>query len=58
MYYPQVNKKPDSTSPFNIDHNLQVTKEYRDPEGYIDSKKVEVGFYDTDDDGVVDDANI
>ena len=50
-----INKKPDSTSPFNIDHNLQVTKEYRDPEGYIDSKKVEVGFYDTDDDGVVDD---
>ena len=53
MYYLLIRNQ--TVLAFNIDHNLQVTKEYRDPEGYIDSKKVEVGFYDTDDDGVVDD---
>ena len=44
-------------TPFTIDYPWQITKEYRDPEGYIDSKKVEVGFYDTDDDSVVDDPD-
>jgi len=50
-----INTMPDDTSPFNLDYDWQVVKEYRDPEGYIDSKKVEVGFFDTDDDSVVDD---
>jgi hypothetical protein len=50
-----INTKPDSVNPFNLDYDWQIVKEYRDPEGYIDSKKVEIGFYDSDDDSVVDD---
>ena len=52
-----INTTPDGVTPFTIDYPWQITKEYRDPEGYIDSKKVEVGFYDTDDDSVVDDPD-
>ena len=50
-----INTQPDSTSPFTIDYPWEISKEYRDGDGYIDSKKVEVSFYDSDSDGVVDD---
>jgi len=49
-----INNKPDSTSPFTVGYNWEILKEYRDAEGYVNSKKVEVGFFDLDDDGVVD----
>ena len=53
-----INKKPDSVSPATIDYPWQVTKEFRDEEGYINSKKVEVSFFDLNDDGSVDDPDI
>jgi hypothetical protein len=46
------------TSPLTRDFNWEVTKEYRDTDGYVDSKKVEVAFFDSDDDGVIDDPQI
>lgn len=49
-----INTQPDSTSPFTIGYNWEIIKEYRDAEGYVNSKKIEVGFFDLDDDGVVD----
>jgi len=49
-----INKTPDSAAPLTVDFPWQITKEYRDAEGYINSKKVEVGFFDSDDDGVID----
>ena len=52
-----INTLPDGTAPFSSDYPWQIVKEYRDPEGYIDSKKIEVGFFDTDDDSVVDDPD-
>ena len=52
------NNQPDSLNPFTQDFNWQVVKEYRDADGYIDNKKLEVGFFDSDDDGVVDDPDI
>ena len=39
---------------FIIFVNFEIVKEYRDAEGYVNSKKVEIGFFDADDDGVVD----
>ena len=50
-----INTQPDSTSAFTVDYPWEVSKEYRDGDGYIDSKKVEVTFFDSDSDGVVDD---
>ena len=43
--------------PFSRDLDWKVVSEYRDTAGYIDSKKVEVTFADTDDDGIVDDPD-
>ena len=49
-----INNKPDITSPFNINYDWEIVKEYRDAEGYVDSKRIEVSFFDADDDGVID----
>lgn len=46
------------TSPFTVDFDWAISKEYRDDIGYINSKKVEVVFFDGDDDGVVDNPQI
>ena len=53
-----INTQPDSASPFTVNYDWELTEEYRDGEGYVDSKKIEVSFFDTDDDGVVDDPDI
>lgn len=52
------NNKPDSVNSFTVDMDWEITQEYRDAEGYVNSKKVEVTFFDNDDDGVVDDPEI
>ena len=49
-----INRKPDVVEPFTVDYPWQITKEYRDEEGYINSKKVEVSFFDSDADGIID----
>ena len=49
-----INNKPDVTTPFNINYDWEIVKEYRDAEGYVDSKRIEVSFFDADDDGVID----
>ena len=40
------------------DHLWEISDTYRDSEGYVSSKKVEVVFFDSDDDGVVDDPDL
>ena len=50
-----INLKPDALTPFTIQHDWEISDAYRDADGYVDSKKVEVSFYDDDEDGVVDD---
>ena len=52
------NNKPDSLTPFNQDWKWQVVKEYRSADGYVDSKKLEIGFIDSDADGVIDDPDL
>lgn len=46
------------TNPYTVDFSWEVSKEYRDVSGYVDSKKVEVTFFDSDDDGIIDDPQI
>lgn len=48
----------DGTASFTTDFDWEISKEYRDAGGYVDSKKVEVSFYDSDDDGIVDDLEL
>lgn len=53
-----INTQPDSSLPFNSDFAWEIVEEYRDAEGYVDSKKIQVSFYDDDDDSVVDNPDI
>lgn len=49
-----INNKPDVSNPFTRSYDWEVVKEYRDAEGYVDSKRIEISFFDVDDDGVID----
>jgi hypothetical protein len=53
-----INKQPDSISPFTVDFDWEIVEEYRDAEGYVDSSKIQVSFFDEDDDGVVDNPEL
>ena len=53
-----INYKPDDIMPFTSDFTWQIVEEYRDQEGYIDTKKIQISFYDSDDDGVIDDPDL
>ncbi len=48
----------DGTTPLTRDFSWEISKDFRDADGYVDSKKVEVIFFDSDDDGVIDDPQI
>ena len=53
-----INTKPDALEPFTFDRDWEITEEYKGIDGYVDSKKIQVTFSDTDDDGIVDDPAI
>lgn len=53
-----INSEPDNTEPFKRDFDWQIAREYRDREGYVNSKKVELDFFDSDDDGIIDNPDI
>ena len=52
-----VNTKPDSNNAFNNDINFAVSTEYRSLSGYVDSAKIELTQFDSDQDGIVDNPN-
>ena len=53
-----INTQPNSSAPFTFDKNWSVLKEYHGLDGYIDTKKIEITFPDTDEDSVVDNPEI
>ena len=53
-----INRKPGRLEPFTRDYSWTITDAYRDAEGYLDSRKIQVQFIDLDDDGVIDDPDI
>ena len=53
-----INRQPGELTPFTRDFSWTITDAYRDVEGYLDSRKIQVQFIDLDDDGVVDDPDI
>ena len=53
-----INTNPDNPQPFTQDYIWEIVDAYRDVEGYIDSKKLEVSYFDDDEDGIVDDADL
>ena len=53
-----VNNQPSQTHSFTNDFVWEISKEFRDDTGYVDSNKVEVTFFDEDEDGIVDDPEM
>jgi len=53
-----INTLPESTTPFTKNFDWEIVAEYKEPTGYVDTKKIQVTFFDSDDDGVVDDPDI
>ena len=53
-----INRKPDELMPFNIDYDWEILSEYRNDDGYVNSKKIIVGFLDNDSDGVIDNPDL
>ena len=49
---------PGGTTPFTYDRDWEITEEFRGLDGYVDTKKIQVTFNDSDDDGVVDDPTL
>ena len=53
-----INTQQTGVKPFNSDFTWTISNAYRDPDGYIDSRKIEIQFMDIDDDGNVDNPEI
>jgi hypothetical protein len=53
-----INTEPDNTSPIDQDIKWEIVDDYKGADGYIDSKKISISFYDQDEDGVVDNPEI
>jgi hypothetical protein len=53
-----VNNKPNQPQAFTRDFTWEIAKDFKDIAGYVDSKKLEITFFDSDEDGVVDDPDI
>jgi hypothetical protein len=49
-----INTKPDVVASFTNDINFAVSTEYRTLSGYVDSSKLELTQFDSDQDGIVD----
>lgn len=46
------------TAPYTYDRDWEISEEFRGLDGYVDTKKIQVTFSDSDDDSVVDDPSI
>jgi hypothetical protein len=53
-----INTVPNATTPFTYDRDWEITEEYIGLDGYVDTKKIQISFSDTDDDSVVDNPDI
>ena len=49
-----INTAPGVLTPLKNNVDWQITEEYRDTQGYVDSKKIEIIHFDSDDDGLMD----
>jgi hypothetical protein len=53
-----INTIPGSLIPFTLDKDWEIVEEFRGIDGYVDTKKIQITFNDSDDDGVVDDPSL
>jgi hypothetical protein len=53
-----INTQPSTTASFTYDRDWEITEEFVGLDGYVDTKKIQITFNDSDDDGVVDDPTL
>ena len=53
-----INAVPNDTKSYSRDFTWSISDAYRDNEGYVDTRKIQVQFFDLDDDGIVDDLDL
>jgi hypothetical protein len=53
-----VNSDPNSPSPMSNNFQWQIVEDYKASDGYVDTKKISISFYDVDEDGIVDDPDL
>ena len=56
-----INTNPadiNQTTPFTYNLDWEIYREFLGTDGYVDTKKIEITFNDSNDDGIVDDPNI
>ena len=53
-----INNKPNALDYYTTDLDWQIVNNYINIDNYVDSTKVEIDFYDSDDDGIVDNPDI
>lgn len=54
----KINTKTNSTVSLGKDSEWEIYKEFKDSSGYVSSKKLEVIFSDSDDDGIIDNPDL
>lgn len=53
-----INTKPNSAVPFGQNFDWEIVADYKGADGYIDTKKISISFFDSDEDGVVDNPEL
>lgn len=53
-----INTRPDTVNPFTYNLDWEISKEFLGTDGYVDTKKIEITFNDSNDDGIVDDPDV
>lgn len=53
-----INRDNTTLNSFTFDQDLEIVEEYKGLDGYLDTKKIQISFADSDDDGVVDNPEI
>lgn len=53
-----INRVPDELNSFTSDFTWEIIADYRDKEGYVDSRKIQISFFDSDDDGIIDNPEL
>jgi hypothetical protein len=53
-----VNTQPNSIFPLTQDYNWEVVSEFKNDSGYLNNNKIQVSFFDSDSDGVIDDPDL
>ena len=53
-----INSSVNSNEAFTTDFDWEIYNDFRDTSGYVNSKKLEVTFFDSDDDGIIDNPDL